>query len=259
MILYQTESNVDLSERSLRGCIVNTHQPAMATAAVEIAPATGIVTVTINGSRPPVKPDTIMACCLRFSLLVLYFFLALMGLLLIGGGIWKLYNEKSAKSVEKVLQDNIELKEAVEKVEGLEETLENLEMTHAFVNYALLVVGGVMVLVAGFGYCCAKKESACLLGVYSFAIFIVLILQIAAIFLINFSNKDIEAFKSQVKAEAEKIGLDLDQLKQTVFFSVTAALSGGILVVTLMRTCRARKEEGQKKVGKVGKVGKAGK
>lgn len=191
-----------------------------------------------------------MACCLRFTLLVLNFLLALIGLLLIGGGIWRLVDEESAESVEKVIQDNIELKEAVEKVEGLEETLEHLE-THAFFNYALLVVGGVTLLVAVFGYCGAKKESACLLAVYSFAIAIVLVLQIAAIFLINFSNNDIEAFKSQVEAEAEKIDLDLDQLKpgskamQTVFFSVTAALSAVILVVTVIQTCRARREEGQ--------------
>merc|ERR1712117_914538 len=104
--------------------------------------------------------------CVRFTLIIANSLLALLGLLLLAGGVWRIVDE-------------------VKKgVDGLEEAVREAA-SHKYFNYALLAMGGVTLLVALFGFCGAKKESQCLLSLYSICVFIILLLQIAAIVFIN--------------------------------------------------------------------------
>merc|ERR1711937_929879 len=89
-------------------------------------------------------------------------------------------------------------------------------------------MGGVTLLVALFGFCGAKKESQCLLSLYSICVFI----------------------KEKISNEAAKIDIeDPEKLTpgskfvQNLFFGVSAGLSAIILFFTITLCCRARREE----------------
>merc|ERR1712156_376720 len=107
--------------------------------------------------------------CVRFTLIIANCLLALLGLLLLAGGVWRI-------------------------VDGLEEAVKEAA-SHKYFNYALLAMGGVTLLVALFGFCGAKKESQCLLSLYSICVFIILLLQIAAIVFINVDDANISFIK----------------------------------------------------------------
>merc|ERR1712004_658543 len=97
--------------------------------------------------------------CVRFTLIIANCLLALLGLLLLAGGVWRIVDEVK------------------NGVDGLEEAVKEAA-SHKYFNYALLAMGGVTLLVALFGFCGAKKESQCLLTLYSICVFIILLLQI---------------------------------------------------------------------------------
>merc|ERR1712014_179432 len=80
--------------------------------------------------------------------------------------------------------------------------------SHKYFNYALLAMGGVTLLVALFGFCGAKKESQCLLSLYSICVFIILLLQIAAIVFINVDDANINFIKEKISNEAAKIDIE---------------------------------------------------
>merc|ERR1712061_877977 len=98
-------------------------------------------------------------------------------------------------------------------------------------------MGGITLLVALFGFCGAKKENQCHLSLYTICVFIILLLQIAAIVFINVDDANINFIKDSFSSEAEKV--DIEMLKpgskfvQNLFFGVSAGLSGIILFFTL--------------------------
>merc|ERR1712243_70728 len=111
-------------------------------------------------------------------------------------------------------------------------------------NYALLAMGGVTLLVALFGFCGAKKESQCLLSIYSICVFIIILLQIAAIVFINVDDANISFIKEKISNEAAKIDIeDPEKLTpgskfvQNLFFGVSAGLSAIILFFTITLCC----------------------
>merc|ERR1711890_169939 len=108
--------------------------------------------------------------------------------------------------------------------------------SHKYFNYALLAMGGVTLLVALFGFCGAKKESQCLLSLYSICVFIILLLQIAAIVFINVDDAKIDI------EDPEKLTPG-SRFVQNLFFGVSAGLSAIILFFTITLCCRARREE----------------
>lgn len=174
--------------------------------------------------------------------------MALVGLLLISGGIWLLVDEGSAQDVAQEILNSTNLVETIQSVPKLEGALGEV-VTHAFFNYALIGMGVVTLLVALFGFCGAKKESTCLLATYSVCIIIVIILQLTAIVLINAKGDVIKEIKTHIKAEAEKIDIDVENLKagdkflQSLFFGVSAALSSLLLLLNIVMCCRVRREE----------------
>merc|ERR1712211_225862 len=118
--------------------------------------------------------------------------------------------------------------------------------SHKYFNYALLAMGGVTLLVALFGFCGAKKESQCLLSLCSICVFIILLLQIAAIVFINVDDANISFIKEKISNEAAKIDIeDPEKLTpgskfvQNLFFGVSAGLSAIILFFTITLCCRA--------------------
>merc|ERR1712184_65732 len=91
--------------------------------------------------------------------------IGLLGLLILSGGLWLYFGEESfEETVEGITNQTSISSEDFKKVD---ETLETLQQ-HDNLNYFLLAVGGVAVLVSFFGCCGAKRESVCLLTLYSF-------------------------------------------------------------------------------------------
>merc|ERR1711944_34938 len=177
--------------------------------------------------------------CVRFTLIIANSLLALLGLLLLAGGVWRIVDDGSLREVANEIRDTQEWDEAVKEA-----------ASHKYFNYALLAMGGVTLLVALFGFCGAKKESQCLLTLYSICVFIILLLQIAAIVFINVDDANIDFIKKSISNEAAKIDIeDPEKLApgskfvQNLFFGVSAGLSAIILFFTITLCCRARREE----------------
>merc|ERR1711956_36239 len=186
--------------------------------------------------------------CLRYTLILSNALLALLGLLLLAGGVWLIVDEKSFEENAGNLLEDDKVKDEINSHDGLRDALEELYGNNYF-NYALLGMGGVTLLVALFGFCGAKKENQCLLSLYSICVFIILLLQIAAIVFINFDDANIDFIKKSISEEAEKIDIDVERLNpgskfiQNLFFGVSAGLSAIILFFTVTLCCRARREE----------------
>merc|ERR1712119_121186 len=181
--------------------------------------------------------------CVRYTLLIATSLLALLGLLLLAGGVWRIVDDESLREVAKDIQDTQK-----GEVTGLEDAVKEAS-THKYFNFALLAMGGITLLVALFGYCGAKKENQCLLSLYSICVFIILLLQIAAIVFINVDDANIDFIKKSISTGADKIDIDVENLKpgskfiQNLFFGVSAGLSAIIFFFTVTLCCRARREE----------------
>merc|ERR1712130_976208 len=186
--------------------------------------------------------------CVRYTLLIANSLLALLGLLLLAGGVWRIVDDESLREVAKEIKETQEWNDVKGEVTGLEDAVKEAS-THKYFNYALLAMGGITLLVALFGYCGAKKGNQCLLSLYSICVFIILLLQIAAIVFINFDDANIDFIKKSISTEAEKIDIDVERLNpgskfiQNLFFGVSAGLSAIILFFTITLCCRARREE----------------
>ena len=187
--------------------------------------------------------------CVRFTLIIANCLLALLGLLLLAGGVWRIVDDGSLREVAKEIRDTQEWDEVKKGVDGLEEAVKEAA-SHKYFNYALLAMGGVTLLVALFGFRGAKKESQCLLTLYSICVFIILLLQIAAIVFINVDDANISFIKEKISNEAAKIDIEHPEklapgskFVQNLFFGVSAGLSAIILFFTVTLCCRARREE----------------
>merc|ERR1712012_1447005 len=170
--------------------------------------------------------------CVRFTLIA-NSLLALLGLLLLAGGVWRIVDDGSLREVANEIRDTQEWDEVKKGVDGLEEAVKEAA-SHKYFNYALLAMGGVTLLVALFGIC----------------VLIILLLQIAAIVFINVDDADISFIKEKISNEAAKIDIeDPEKLApgskfvQNLFFGVSAGLSAIILFFTITLCCRARREE----------------
>merc|ERR1712111_283527 len=139
--------------------------------------------------------------CVRYTLLIANSLLALLGLLLLAGGVWRIVDSESLREVAREIEDTQEWDDVKEGVDGLEDAVKEAS-SHKYFNYALLAMGGITLLVALFGFCGAKKENQCLLSLYSICVFIILLLQIA----------DIVFIKKSISEEAEKIDIDVERL-----------------------------------------------
>merc|ERR1712007_19783 len=194
------------------------------------------------------KERAAKAMCVRYTLLIANSLLALLGLLLLAGGVWRIVDDESLRDVAKEIKDTQEWDDVKGEVTGLEDAVKEAS-THKYFNYALLAMGGITLLVALFGFCGAKKENQCLLSLYTICVFIILLLLIAAIVFINVDDANINFIKDSISSEVEKVDIDIEKLKpgskfvQNLFFGVSAGLSGIILFFTLTLCCRARREE----------------
>merc|ERR1712001_222513 len=194
------------------------------------------------------KRKSAEAMCVRYTLLIANSLLALLGLLLLAGGVWRIVDNESLREVANEIKDTQEWDDVKEGVDGLEDAVKEAS-SHKYFNYALLAMGGITLLVALFGFCGAKKENQCLLSLYSICVFIILLLQIAAIVFINVDDANIDFIKKSISAQADEIDIDLEKLQpgskfiQNLFFGVSAGLSAIIFVFTVTLCCRARREE----------------
>merc|ERR1712222_102706 len=104
--------------------------------------------------------------CVRYTLLIANTLLALLGLLLLAGGVWRIVDNESLREVANEIRDTQEWDDVKEGVDGLEEAVKEAS-SHKYFNFALLGMGGITLLVALFGFCGAKKENQCLLSLSS--------------------------------------------------------------------------------------------
>merc|ERR1712213_39994 len=86
--------------------------------------------------------------CVRFTLIIANSLLALLGLLLLAGGVWRIVDDGSLREVANEIRDTQEWDEVKKGADGVEEAA-----SHKYFNYALLAMGGVTLLVALFGFC----------------------------------------------------------------------------------------------------------
>merc|ERR1711862_653255 len=98
--------------------------------------------------------------CVRYTLLIANSLLALLGLLLLAGGVWRIVDDESLREVAKEIEETQEWDDVKGEVTGLEDAVKEAS-THKYFNYALLAMGGITLIVALFGYCGAKKENQC--------------------------------------------------------------------------------------------------
>merc|ERR1712203_679274 len=161
--------------------------------------------------------------CVRYTLLIANSLLALLGLLLLAGGVWRIVDDQSLRDVANELRDTAEWDNVAKEVTGLDDAVKEAA-GHKYFNYALLGMGGITLLVALFGFCGAKKENQCLLSLYTICVFIILLLQIAAIVFINVDDANINFIKDSISSEVEKVDIDIEKLKpgskfvQNLFF-----------------------------------------
>merc|ERR1712130_67852 len=179
----------------------------------------------------PSKLHTMANTCLRSILLITNSLLALIGVLMLAGGIWLVSDENSAQDVAKKIVNSTDMNESLpsDVIEGLEEIY-----GHKYFNYLIIGLGVISLLVALFGFCGAKKESVCLISFYIIFTILLIILQIGAIVMINVRNENIETFKTEV---SEFLTVDLEKLEgsgfyQTIFFGVLAGISCMVLLVS---------------------------
>merc|ERR1712045_905215 len=187
--------------------------------------------------------------CVRFTLIIANSLLALLGLLLLAGGVWRIVDDGSLREVANEIRDTQEWDEVKNGVDGLEEAVKEAA-SHKYFNYALLAMGGVTLLVALFGFCGAKKESQCLLSLYSICVFIIFLLQIAALVFINIEDENINIIRQSLDKELAKGDLDLSKFEavgskftQNLFFGMSAGLSAFVFLLTVSLCCRTRREE----------------
>merc|ERR1712212_1012813 len=200
------------------------------------------------GSRRRKSKQEKVKMCVRYTLLIANSLLALLGLLLLAGGVWRIVDNESLREVANEIRDTQEWDDVKEGVDGLEDAVKEAS-SHKYFNFALLGMGGITLLVALFGFCGAKKENQCLPSLYSICVFIILLLQIAAIVFINVDDANIDFIKKSISAQADEIDIDLEKLQpgskfiQNLFFGVSAGLSAIIFFFTVTLCCRARREE----------------
>merc|ERR1712150_298622 len=153
----------------------------------------------------------------RYTLLIANSLLALLGLLLLAGGVWRIVDDESLREVAKEIKETQEWNDVKGEVTGLEDAVKEAS-TLKYFNYALLAMGGITLL-----------------------------LQIAAIVFINVDDANIDFIKKSISAQADEI--DIEKLQpgskfiQNLFFGVSAGLSAIIFFFTVTLCCRARREE----------------
>merc|ERR1712240_228301 len=78
--------------------------------------------------------------CVRFTLIIANSLLALLGLLLLAGGVWRIVDDGSLREVANEIRDTQEWGEVKKGVDGLEEAVKEAA-SHKYFNYALLAMG----------------------------------------------------------------------------------------------------------------------
>merc|ERR1712086_692805 len=181
--------------------------------------------------------------CLKFLLATSNLVLAVLGLMMIGGGVWLTVDhnqiEEIVGNISNYTASDIDLPEEAK------ETFNEI-YKHDFFNYFLVGIGGVTFLVSLFGFCGAKKESVCLLTTYIVFTMLLIILQVSAIVIINIQDSNTQQYKTEA---ADFLNIQLENIEgshrfQTVFFGISTAVSLMLLLLTLCLCRSVRKPEG---------------
>jgi len=169
--------------------------------------------------------------------------LALLGLLLLGGGVWLTVDQEQVQNfVEKFSNYT---NSDVTLPEEAQETFDEV-FKHDYFNYLLIGIGAVTMLVSLFGFCGTKNESICLMSTYIIFTILLIIIQVSAIVIINIQDSKIQQYKSEA---AHLLNIDLENIEvshrfQTIFFGASTGVSLLFLLGTLCLCRSVRKPEG---------------
>ena len=181
--------------------------------------------------------------CLRLFLVLSNLVLALLGLLMIGGGVWLTVDQDTVQDIVQNIRNYTSSELNLPKEA---EEIFNEIYRHEFFNYFVIGVGGVTFLVSLFGFFGAKKESVCLLTTYILFTILLIILQVSAIAIINIQDSNIKQYKTEV---GNFLNIEFENIKgshrfQTIFFGLSSGISILFLLVSLCFCRSARKPEG---------------
>jgi len=181
--------------------------------------------------------------CIRVLLTVSNLMLALLGVLLLGGGVWLTVDQEQVEDFVGKFSNytNSDVELPVEAQETLDEVSK-----HDYFSYLLIGIGAVTLLVSLFGFCGAKKESICLMTTYIILTIILIIIQVSAIVIINIQDSKIQQYKSEA---ANFLNIELENIEvshrfQTIFFGASTGVSLLFLLGTLCLCRSVRKPEG---------------
>jgi hypothetical protein len=169
--------------------------------------------------------------------------LALLGLLLIGGGVWLTLDQNQVEDL--VGKFSNYTSSDLDIPEEAQETVDEI-LGHQYFNYLLIGIGAITFLVSLFGFCGAKKESVCLMTTYIIFTILLIIVQVSAIVIINIQDNNIQQYKSEA---AKYLNIELENIEvshrlQTIFFGVSTGVSLMFLLGTLCLCRSVRQPEG---------------
>merc|ERR1712219_93958 len=88
------------------------------------------------GRRRKSKRQKKVKMCVRYTLLIANSLLALLGLLLLAGGVWRIVDSESLREVAREIKDTQEWDDVKKGVDGLEDAVKEAS-SHKYFNYAL--------------------------------------------------------------------------------------------------------------------------
>merc|ERR1712037_682970 len=96
------------------------------------------VSQATEGERSSSKRKNLRSkMCVRYTLLIANSLLALLGLLLLAGGVWRIVDDQSLRDVANELRDTAEWDNVAKEVTGLDDAVKEAA-GHKYFNYALL-------------------------------------------------------------------------------------------------------------------------
>merc|ERR1712221_23041 len=116
-----------------------------------------------------------MSCCRSFLKLSITFaniLFAVIGLLMLLGGLWITYDQNN------ILEKIANITENTNLPEVQKDNLEDL-YNYKYLNFLVIGIGALTFLVALIGFCGSVKESSCLLSTHIFLAAVLLVIQVS--------------------------------------------------------------------------------
>ena len=182
-----------------------------------------------------------MSCCRSFLKLSITFaniLFAVIGLLMLLGGLWITYDQND------ILEKIANITENTNLPEAQKDNLEDL-YNYKYLNFLVIGIGALTFLVALIGFCGSVKESSCLLSTHIFLAAVLLVIQVSIIAFINIQDKSLTDLKEDIKDVLQLGAIQISHRIQTIFFGATS----GATLIFLMASIYLWKSSSRKSDG----------